>query len=291
MIYLRRLRYLDYDIISYLRLSDMMYYPDRLHLIQHVFLFHFRKCITCYTTLWIDIHLVNLSTRNFLHAIQGRTGFEPTDLLLVHRVVQTDSVHFAVFVLDLRFDRLKESHQKEIKRIFEIFICWILKVRKLKIQCAINGIPLSFFCLTYFCFTSKIYFTNLARCQILQTKKTDLIVGLNFIVISRIREGQRQKTLLLQIRFVYTSETFDDNGAATKMTWFQGSVLPGGTFAVILVTYCDPLYVLLLIIACNFRHGTPFIRQLVLDFIHLTIFKIDSTKKSCNVIDITLSCY
>lgn len=109
------------------------------------FLFHFRKCVTRYMTISrMDTHsVVSLSstTRYLLHAIQSGTGFEPIDLLLVHRVIQTDIVHLAILVLDLRFDRLKESHQtkEKINRTFENFIRRILKARR-----AIHSILLSF---------------------------------------------------------------------------------------------------------------------------------------------------
>lgn len=225
-----------------------------------------RRCVTRYVTIGNPSHMdthstVSLSsaTWNFLHAIQGRTSFEPSDLLLVHRVIQTNCVYLAVFMFNLRLHRLKERTDQ-------------MEEKKSRVS--------SPFCLTYFRFPNKMYFTNLARCQILQSEKTDLVVRLNFIVISRIGEGQRQETLLLQIRLVYTSETLDNDGTAAKMARFQGSVFPGGTFTVILITHRDPLYALLFVIARNVRHGTPFIRQLVLNFIHLAIFRIDGAKKT-----------
>lgn len=127
--------------------------------------------------------------------------------------------------------------------------------------------------------TIWIAFHYLARCQILQSEKIDLVGRLNFVVISWIRECQWQETLLFQICLVDTSETLDDDSATSKMSWFQGSVFPGGTFAVVLVTYCDPLYTLLLVITCNVRHGAPFICQLIFYLVHLAIFRIDGAKK------------
>lgn len=54
---------------------------------------------------WITLDLS--SARDFLHTVQGGAGFEPTDLLLVQRVIQSDGVHFAILVLDLRLHWLQ----------------------------------------------------------------------------------------------------------------------------------------------------------------------------------------
>ena len=107
-----------------------LYYPNR---IRHIFFYS----VSAYDSSNKYPFGISLSfiTRYFLHAIQCRTGFEPTDLLLIHCVVQTDGVHFAVFVFNLSLDRLKKSYQKKekISQTFKNFICQILKI-KLKLK-------------------------------------------------------------------------------------------------------------------------------------------------------------
>jgi len=93
-----------------------LYYPNR---IRHIFFYS----VSAYDSSNKYPFGISLSfiTRYFLHAIQCRTGFEPTDLLLIHCVVQTDGVHFAVFVFDLSLDRLKKSYQKKDKSNIQKF--------------------------------------------------------------------------------------------------------------------------------------------------------------------------
>lgn len=113
--------------------------------------------------------------------------------------------------------------------------------------------------------------THLAGRQILQSEKTDLVSGLDFVVVAGIRERQWQQTLFLQVGFVDTRETFDDNRAAAEMSWFQSGVLPRRTFSVVLIANCHPPDAIFLVIAGYVRHTSPLTIQLVLDLVHLAI--------------------
>ena len=63
-------------------------------------------------------------------------------------------------------------------------------------------------------------------------------------------------------------------------TGFEGGVLTGGTFAVVVVTDNNPLDVMVAIVGSNFRDGAPFTSDLVLDFVSLPVLGIDGTDQA-----------
>ena len=54
-----------------------------------------------------EADLIFLRCENFLHLVEGRSGLEPLDLLLVEGVVQADVLGGTVAVLDRGNDGLK----------------------------------------------------------------------------------------------------------------------------------------------------------------------------------------
>jgi hypothetical protein len=54
--------------------------------------------------------LIFLRSKDLLHLVEGRSGLEPFDLLLVERVIQGDVLCRAVAVLDRGDDGLKSNY-------------------------------------------------------------------------------------------------------------------------------------------------------------------------------------
>ena len=59
----------------------------------------------------------------------------------------------------------------------------------------------------------------------LESDEGDSVGWQDFIVIGGIREGERQKSLLLQVGLVNAGEALDDDGASAEVTRFQRRVL------------------------------------------------------------------
>ncbi len=58
-----------------------------------------------------------------------------------------------------------------------------------------------------------------------QAQQADAVILLELVVVGRVREGQRQHALLLQVGLVDAGETLHDDGAAAQETGFHGGVL------------------------------------------------------------------
>lgn len=114
----------------------------------------------------------------------------------------------------------------------------------------------------------------LAGRQLLQIQQTDLVGRLNLVVVLRVREGQRQKPLLLEVRLVDARERLDDDGAAAQVAGLKGRVFARRALAVVFVADGHPPHAVGLVVAGDVGDGAPLARQLVFDFVHFAVFGV-----------------
>ena len=76
-----------------------------------------------------------------------------------------------------------------------------------------------------------------SRSKLIQPKHRNTVVFLHLIIVFLIPESQCQHPLLLQIGFMNTGKTLCQNNPYVQVTGFHGSMLPAGTFSIIL--FCN----------------------------------------------------
>lgn len=120
----------------------------------------------------------------------------------------------------------------------------------------------------------------LSGCETLQAEDGDTVRGLDFVVVGRIDKGKSEHTLLLQIGLVDTSERADNDSQTTEEAGLEGCVFAGRALAIVVITDDDPLDALFSVFGGDLRNTSPFTSDLVLDFVCLTVLRIDSTNET-----------
>ena len=120
----------------------------------------------------------------------------------------------------------------------------------------------------------------LARGEGLEAKDVNPIGGANLVVVFRVDEGESKHSLLLQVGLMDTGERASDDGQTTEETRLKGGVLAGRTFTVVVVTDDNPFNAMVTVVGSSGGYRAVFTGDLVLDFVGLTIFLVDSTNQA-----------
>ncbi|KAI6755925.1 hypothetical protein HG531_005031 [Fusarium graminearum] len=107
----------------------------------------------------------------------------------------------------------------------------------------------------------------------------DLVIRSDLVVVGRVREGQGQHTLLLEVGLVDTSEGAGDNGKTTKVTGLKSGMLSRRAFAVVPVANDNPLDALGLVVASDSGNSAPLTSGVVLDLVGLIVSLVDGTNQ------------
>lgn len=97
------------------------------------------------------------------------------------------------------------------------------------------------------------------------------------VIVSGVSEGERKHTLLLQVGLVDTGERAGDDSKTAQVTGLKGSVLSGGTLAVVPVTNDNPLNAASLVVASSSGDGIPLASDGVLDLVGLAVGSVGGT--------------
>ena len=119
-----------------------------------------------------------------------------------------------------------------------------------------------------------------ARCDCRDTLKVNKIIRANEVVVARLLERHRQKTLLLTVGLVDTSERLGNNGHTTKETRLQSSVLTRRALTVVVVTNHNPRVTVVTVVDSRARDRSPFTSVVVLNFVRLTISTVSGTNQT-----------
>lgn len=120
----------------------------------------------------------------------------------------------------------------------------------------------------------------LARGEGLDADNVDFVSTLNLVVILGVDEGQSKHALLLQVGFVNTGKGADNDGSSTKEARLKSSMLTGGTFTVVVVTYNNPLDASRAVGSSNLWDTTPGSIELVLDLVGFTVLSVNGTDQA-----------
>src|SRR6266478_3971111 len=98
---------------------------------------------------------------------------------------------------------------------------------------------------------------GLARRELREPRDADAVVLLHEVVVGRLREGQRQDALLLEVGLGDPREAPDDDDPAAEIARRHGGVLAARSLAVVLVADDDPAQTLGLELARHLREVLP----------------------------------
>ncbi|RNA19500.1 hypothetical protein BpHYR1_053751 [Brachionus plicatilis] len=79
-----------------------------------------------------------------------------------------------------------------------------------------------------------------SKSQVFEADQRDLVIWLDFVIITGIGESERQQALLLQIGLVYTSKTLHNNGPTAQVSGLQSSMFSRASLAIIVVADGHP---------------------------------------------------
>lgn len=77
-----------------------------------------------------------------------------------------------------------------------------------------------------------------------------------------------------------TGKATDDDRKTTEVTGLKSGVLTRRTFTVVVVTDDDPLDTLVTVFSRNSGNACPFLSELVLDLVGLTVGLVDGTNQA-----------
>ena len=83
------------------------------------------------------------------------------------------------------------------------------------------------------------------------------VILTNEVVVCRIVEYQRKKSLFFQVRLMDTGEASGDDGGTAEESWRHGSMLAAATFTVVMVTHCHPFHTTGLVMSGYSRYRLP----------------------------------
>ncbi len=128
-----------------------------------------------------------------------------------------------------------------------------------------------------------------AGSELVEAKNGDLVGAGDTVVICRVREGEGEETLLLEVGLVDACEAASDHSNATEMTGLESSVLTGRALTIVLITNDDPLDTLGLVLTGHVGDAAPGASELVLDLVDLAVLGIDSADKKVvgDVVEVT----
>jgi hypothetical protein len=117
----------------------------------------------------------------------------------------------------------------------------------------------------------------------------DLVIGSDLVVIGGISEGKWEHTLLLEVGLVDSSERFDDDSSATKMSGLKSGVFSRRAFAIVVVTNDNPWDASGFVLSGNVWDTTSFASSPVADVVHLFVLRVETSDEEVvgDVVEVT----
>lgn len=107
-----------------------------------------------------------------------------------------------------------------------------------------------------------------------------LVGTLDLVIVLRVGEPEREKTLLLAVGLVDTGERTGDDGAGTEETGLKSGVLARRTLSVVPVADNNPWDVVVTVVGTDLGDGTELASDLVDDRVSLAGVGVDGTDQA-----------
>ena len=123
----------------------------------------------------------------------------------------------------------------------------------------------------------------------LEAEDRNTVVGADLVVVGGVGEGEREHTLLLQVRLVDARKRACDDRQPAQEARLERSVLARRALAVVVVADDDPLDAVVAVVRRDLRHAAPLARDLVLDLVRLAVLGVDRADEAVlrDVLEVT----
>lgn len=103
----------------------------------------------------------------------------------------------------------------------------------------------------------------------------DFVIGVDFVVVGGVGEGERKYILFFEVGFVDMSERVGDDGEIIKVVGFESGVFMRRIFIVVLIIDNDLMDVFGFVVMGNSGDGILFISGEVFDFVGFIVGSVD----------------